>query len=193
MLAKPDEKYGSRLSRSFVHLRVMIAVSSLLNSLIILLPVAVAIFSIPILYLKYTMGYFFEPSHYSTDLSTYRFLFVIGMLVLLLIATPITFKLSIDNFLVPYILALDPDGKGKTVWRESKMLMAVHYKETFGLYLRLLLMGIPSTLLIIPLIWFIPYAYATLTYVALDCLAEGGYVSYGEDEEPVNDLDSLLQ
>lgn len=193
MLADPDDKVGSRLSRSFVNLKVSVAFRSLLTAIIILSPIAVAIFSIPILYLKYTMGYFFEPSHYSTDLSRYGFLFVIVLLVLLLIATPITLKLSTDNFLVPYILALDPDGKGKTVWRESKMLMKVHYKETFGLYLRLLLLGIPSTLLIIPLIWFIPYAYATLTYYALDRLDVGGYVSYAEDEEPVTDLDSLLQ
>jgi hypothetical protein len=91
-------------------------------------------------------------------------------------------KLSVDYFLVPYLLALDIGLKGRTARKESKLLMKGHINETFGLFFRLLMLGILSTLLLIPLIWYVPYAYATLTFYALDLLADGGYVSYADDE-----------
>lgn len=186
LLADPDEKLGSRIVRSFGNLKIGNVLRSLQTFLINMFPLFSVLIFIALFYLpKYYYHFPVPPLH------------SILLLISLLVATLITCKLSIYNLLVPYLIVLDSDvkswGSGK-VRSTSKKMMDSHVNEMNILYFRLFLIGIPSTFLIIPLIWFIPYAYATLTNYALSILEEGGYVSYAEDEEEtVNELDSLLQ
>lgn len=187
IIADPDEKFCSRLSRSFVHFKLRNLWISISTNLLISIPVILATLLAILLKVLY-LG-----SYYGILGLNISILIKLGILIMVLYAVFESIKLSIYYFLVPFILALDVETNEGLARKESKNLMMNYIKETFILFFRLLLLGIPSILLIIPLIWFIPYAYATLTYYAIDRLSDGGFVSYEEDEEPVNELDSLLQ
>jgi hypothetical protein len=85
--------------------------------------------------------------------------------------------------LVPYILALDPDATGSYARSESADMMTGHLAEATLLGLEFLGLAIVSMFLVIPLIWFVPYMYATKTYYALTRLTDGGFVSFEEETE----------
>lgn len=190
LIANTEKSFEARYASSFNVFKLRSILGSLTTNIIIALP--------SLLYSFITTKFFGDlvvlgTLSFNFDSTSNLIEFILWVLGIF-ITFCVTLKLIIDYFLVPFLLALDPETKGNTVRKESKKLMLNHEKEASFLAIRLILLGVISSILVIPLIWFIPYAYATLTYYALDLLAEGDYVSYAEDEEEVvNELDSLLQ
>lgn len=192
LIADTNTRFSVRFSRCFDIMNLNSILGSFTTNMLFALPIILYLFIADKIH-----KYYFGLNPFTFD--TYHTLSLQELIILFVVFLPAIYtfcKLSVDYFLVPYLLALDVGLTGRKARKESKRLMKGHINETFGFYLRLLLLGILSTLLVIPLIWYLPYAYATLTYFAIDRLSDGDYISYEEDEEdeePVNELDSLLQ
>lgn len=211
LISNPEESFGSRFGRYFSRFKLINAIGSITTPILISLPFIIVGCLVNYISRHYfhsynsvieldTLSVILRSPSVLTDRSDLIFNSItkswdnLAVVLVMLPAIYASCKLSVDYFLVPYLLALDIGLKGRTARKESKLLMKGHINETFGLFFRLLLLGILSTILVIPLICYIPYAYATLTFYALNLLETGGYVSYAEDEEEtVNELDSLLQ
>lgn len=176
LIADPNDNFNLRLARCFDCLKLKSVLVSIETTFYITLPIILAV------------GF----NNHIKD-SAFGFLYSkFGMmipvlcdsLVLIIISFAVyqSFILSFKYFLVPFILALDPETSGKEARKRSSFMMLGHLNEFIELYSKLGLLFLVSLLFIIPLFWFIPYAYATITYYALDRLEYGGYVSFAEVE-----------
>lgn len=175
LISNPDEGLKERLSRCLGRLKPTNLIALLTTNLYIWFPFGSCYLAI---WLIKTAG--IRPG-------------ILGALLLLgsLFALYESYKRLILYMLVPYILALDPDATGSYARSESADMMTGHLAEATLLGLEFLGLSIVSMVLVIPLIWFVPYMYATKTYYALTRLTAGGFVSFEETEDEEYEEESV--
>lgn len=177
LIADPNEDAGVRLSSSFKKLNSNTLIATFITNLIISLPYALCVF-IGMLFIL--LGF------YSS--------FGMGIgIIIILIGLLYMIKISLDYYLVSYILAINPNEDGYTARTTSKELMNGYKGELLLLQFSFIPFYILSIILILPLIWLVPYYIATMTYFVLERLDHAGYIDYDtnseveESEESVED------
>jgi uncharacterized membrane protein len=170
LIADPKEDSGVRLSNSFNRLNSNTIVATFITNLIVSLPYIVCVFIGMI-----GMIFVFEGWSSSFGLFPWIMIILIGLLY--------TVKVSLDYYLVSYILAINPNENGSTARTTSKEMMKGYKGDLVLLQLSFIPFYILSIFLILPIIWLVPYYISTMTYFVLERLDHAGYIDYETKNE----------
>ena len=169
LIADPSEDSGVRLANSFKRLNANTLIATLITGLIIALPYILGLI-LGIIFIALSVGM-------GASLGL-----VIGSIIIL-ISLFYTLKVSLDYYLVSYILAINPNESGDTARSTSKEMMNGYKGDLVLLQLSFIPFYILSILLIIPIIWLVPYYVSTMTYFVLERLDHAGYIDYATNSE----------
>lgn len=178
MLENPDETFSKRIVMSFKRLTVKNSIGIITSTLITVLPLMImsALFYVFVLFEELTTG----------DLTFAIAVLATSLYVLTVCINVVQFSINLSNYLlVPYLLGDDPQLSGKAARSKSKDLMLGYRFDFIELVTEFLCLGNISIFLIVPIIYFIPYVYATTIYFALERLTN-------KQPEVTEDSDSLI-
>lgn len=178
MLENPDETFSQRIVMSLKRLTVKNSIGIVTTTLITASPLLV-------------MSVFFNIFTLFETLTAGNLTFALAVLSASLYALSVgigllNFPTKISNYLlVPYLLGDDPQLSGKDARSKSKELMVGYLFTFIELLTEFLCLGYIISFLIVPMIYFIPYVYATTSYLAVERLTN-------KHQEVTEDSESLI-